>query len=106
MSPSIPTSSVVSSAASGGKPVDAPKLTSNGSIYGSVSTTDIAATIKAILAEDQEGARVVLSPEDISFVKKVEDSDRVKNVGVYEIEINLKGATDVVRRSVKVSAEA
>ncbi|RDW94493.1 hypothetical protein BP5796_00256 [Coleophoma crateriformis] len=106
ISPSIPTTSVVSSAASQGKPTVAPKLTTNGSIYGSVSTADIAANMKAILGEHPEGARIVLSSEEISFVKKVEDNDRVKKVGVYEIEIKLKGSTDVVRRSIKVSAEA
>lgn len=75
------------------------------SIYGSVSTNDIAVNLKAILAEDQKGAQVVLTPNEISFVNETEDIDRVKNLGVYEIEITLGGATGSVRRTIKVNAQ-
>jgi len=74
-------------------------------IYGSVSTADIAASLKAILAEDEDGARVVLGPEEISFVETTEESDRVKHLGIFEIDIRLKGAPDAVRRTIKVSAQ-
>jgi len=76
-------------------------------IHGSVSTSDIAANLKAILAEDEDGMRVVglLKPEDISFVEETEDKDRVKHLGVFEIEIQLEGAADSVPRTIKVSAQ-
>ena len=75
------------------------------SIYGSVSTADIATSLKAVLAEDEDGARVVLSPEEISFVEVKEEGDRVKHLGVFEIDVRLKGAPDAVRRTIKVSAQ-
>jgi hypothetical protein len=70
-----------------------------------VSTGDIAANLKAVLAEDDEGARVVLSPEEITFVEEREDAHRVKHLGVFEIEIKLTGATDSVRRTIMVNAQ-
>jgi hypothetical protein len=70
-----------------------------------VSTGDIAANLKAVLAEDDEGARVVLSPEEISFVDETEEKNRVKHLGVFEIEIKLNGATESVRRTITVSAQ-
>jgi hypothetical protein len=76
-------------------------------IHGSVSTSDISANLKAILAEDEDGMRVVglLKPEDISFVEETEDKDRIKHLGVFEIEIRLEGAADSVPRTIKVSAQ-
>ncbi|KAI9815259.1 MAG: hypothetical protein M1827_002739 [Pycnora praestabilis] len=79
-------------------------------IYGSLSTMDIAASIKAILAESEEGSRVVLSSEDISFVRddKVDEGvevDRVKHLGEFEIEIRPKGALEVVKRAVTIIAQ-
>jgi hypothetical protein len=101
-SPSIPATSTVSAAASKGAQSKIPEKTS---IYGSVSTTDIAANLKAILAEDDEGARVPLGSEDITFIEKTDDYDRVKHLGVFEIDIRVKGGSDVIRRTIKVSAQ-
>jgi hypothetical protein len=104
ISPSIPASSAVSAAAiekDSEKSGESEKI----SIYGSVSTGDIAANLKAVLAEDGEGARVVLSPEEISFVEETEDAHRVKHLGVFEIEIRLNGATESVRRTIMVNAQ-
>lgn len=101
-SPSIPTSSALSAAALEGVEPESP---SKVSIYGSVTTSDIASNLKAILAEDEEGARVVLSPEEILFVEEGEEYDRVKHLGVFEIDIRVKGATDVIRRTIKVNAQ-
>jgi len=70
-----------------------------------VSTGDVAANLKAVLAEDDEGARVVLSPEEITFVEEMEDAYRVKHLGVFEIEIKLNGATESVRRTIIVNAQ-
>ncbi|KAJ8060989.1 hypothetical protein OCU04_010067 [Sclerotinia nivalis] len=101
VSPSLASSSSVSAAASQnstGKPEKVP-------IYGSVSTTDITAKMKTILVQDSEGKRVVFGPEDIKFVQETEEKDRVKHLGIYEVDIQLKGATDVVRRSIKINAQ-
>lgn len=74
------------------------------SIYGSVSTADIANSIKEALAENEEAARVVISEGDVRFLNPKDDSDttRVKHLGDYGIEITLKGAETSVTRTVKV----
>jgi ribosomal protein L9 len=106
LSPSIPAASAISAAAAEGQPKEVEaKEPGKTSIYGSVSTSDIAANIKAVLAENNEGARVVLSSEHISFVEEMEDQDRVKHLGVFEIDIRLPGAANAVRRTITVSAQ-
>ncbi|KAH7330205.1 hypothetical protein BKA65DRAFT_480363 [Rhexocercosporidium sp. MPI-PUGE-AT-0058] len=104
MSPSIPASSQVSAAAAAAEANQPGKVGRRG-IYGSVSTSDIAANLKAILAEDEEGVRVVLSHENISFVEETEDKDRVKHLGVFDIEIRLEGAQDSVTRTIQIIAQ-
>lgn len=110
ISPSIPTTSTVSAAANAaaiaGKGTKT-KTPTKTSIFGSVSTNDIAANLKAILAEDSRGALVVFGHEDISFVEQSsDDKDRVKHLGIFDIEIRLKGAPDVVQRTIQVQAQA
>lgn len=102
LSPSIRYNSVISAAATEVDESEVPKKTT---IYGAVSTADIAANLKAILAEDEAGTRVILSPEHISFVEETSDKDRVKQVGVFEIEIRLSGAPDSIRRTIRVNAK-
>jgi ribosomal protein L9 len=107
LSPSLAATSSISAAAEAaaienakknpGKPTKTP-------IFGSVSTTDIAANLKAILWEDKDGARVVLSPEDISFVEELEDKDRVKHLGTYDIVITL-GPSESVRTKIDIRAQ-
>lgn len=99
ISPSISSSSAIAAAAQSAK-ADSNK------IHGSVSTSDIATNLKAILAEDEQGARVVISPEQISFVQRTEEKDRVKQLGVFDIEIRPEGASDSVRRTIQVHAQS
>jgi hypothetical protein len=101
VSPSIPATSIISAAAAEGKE---PEKLSKTSIYGSVTTGDISANLKAILAEHEDGVRVVLSPENISFVEETDDKDRVKHLGIFEIEIKLNGAQNAIRRTIQVNA--
>jgi len=101
-SPSIPSTSAISAAA---QEVAPSQTTQNTSIYGSVTTADVCANLRAVLAEDDEGSRIVLSSEDISFVEEGEEKDRVKQLGVFEIDIRVKGATDSIRRTIRVNAQ-
>ncbi|KAI4131196.1 MAG: hypothetical protein LQ347_003083 [Umbilicaria vellea] len=78
-------------------------------IYGSVSTADIAASIKDILAMDEVGARVVLGPEDVTIVNTKHDehggeADRIKALGNFDIEVRVKGG-EAVRRTVRVQPQ-
>lgn len=75
-------------------------------IFGSVTTADMVDSIKAVLAEDDEGARVVLGSEDIRIREAADgtreiEEDRLKALGDYKIEIRMKGA-DPVRRTVSI----
>jgi len=109
LSPSIPASSLVSAEAEAAAAERAAKDSDAApgpiSIYGSVSTSDIAANIKAVLAEDQDGQRVVLGPENITFVEESGDKDRVKHLGSFTVEIQLDEATDIVQRIINVNAQ-
>ncbi|RDL42223.1 uncharacterized protein BP5553_02202 [Venustampulla echinocandica] len=100
LSPSLPANAAVSGSGRGAQ------IPQNASIYGSVSTADIAADINTILAGNEEGAGIILSPEDISFVKEAEEKDRIKHLGTFEIDIRLRGAPSAIRRTIKVSALA
>jgi ribosomal protein L9 len=80
-------------------------MDANIGIFGSVSTYDIATKIRTILARDTTGSRIVLGPEDITFAVESEESDRVKNLGTYEVHIKVKGADEAVRRTITVNAQ-
>lgn len=78
-------------------------------IYGSVTTADIVANLKAILNEDEEAKRIVFGTEEVSFIRHdgevvEEDADRVKHLGVFEVEIKLKDAPFAVTRTIRVNA--
>ncbi len=106
-SPSLPASSAISAAAREGveDSVDEFEIPTRISIYGSVTSTDIISNLKAILAEDSEGERIVISPEDITFVDEHEENDRIKHLGVFEIDIAIKGVSETVRRTIRVNAQ-
>ncbi|KAI9759805.1 MAG: hypothetical protein M4579_002104 [Chaenotheca gracillima] len=87
-------------------------MTKNTAIYGSVSTADVAASVRALLADTEQGSRVVLGAEDIAFVHErgagagdgttTEDLDRVKNLGEFDVELRIKDASYPVLRKVVV----
>jgi hypothetical protein len=107
LSPSLAAASNLSAAAaaaSAGNAKRNPQKPTKISIFGSVSTADIAANLKAILWEGEGGARVVLSPGDISFVDETEDKDRVKHLGTFGINIRL-GPSETVRRTIEIKAQ-
>ncbi|KAL8825636.1 MAG: hypothetical protein Q9170_007717 [Blastenia crenularia] len=78
-------------------------------IFGSVKTSHMVNTIKAVLAEDKDGARVVLGPEDIHIIDEASEErgveeDRLKALGEYEIEIRLKDM-EPIKRTVSIRAQ-
>ena len=81
------------------------------SIYGSVSTADIATSIKTILtarvADNPEIGRIVLNSEDIRLVQhegENDDHERIKTLGEFNIEITIEGRQPV-KRIVRVVAQ-
>lgn len=83
-----------------------PKAVENG-IYGSVSTADVVATIKAALAHNDEAARVILTEGDVRFTEGQADGDssRVKHLGTFKVEIQIPGAESALTRNVRVRAK-
>ena len=83
-------------------------------IFGSVSTADVAESIKAVLAETREGARVVIGPEDITIIQREDmekerqergiEGDRLKALGEFQVEVKVKGG-DPVLKTVSVRAQ-
>ncbi|KAL8991632.1 MAG: hypothetical protein Q9169_007801 [Polycauliona sp. 2 TL-2023] len=78
-------------------------------IFGSVTTADIVDSMKAVLSESEEGAKVVLVPEDITIEEIANEdlgveADRLKALGVYTIEIRVKGV-ESIRRRIKIMAQ-
>jgi hypothetical protein len=77
-------------------------------IYGSVSTADILAAIRAAMENNDESARVLITEADVKFVDagtEVEQMGRVKHVGTFSVEIMIKGAEAGLRRTVRVHAQ-
>ena len=76
-------------------------------IFGAVSTVDVADSIKALLAKSEEATRIALGPEDLKFVQEQSsDSDdqvdgiegeRLKALGDFEVVIKVKGGSPVTR---------
>lgn len=80
-------------------------------IFGSVSTTDIAAAVRELLVADPEAARIMLDGRDVRFVgmPKEDGADRVKMLGRWEVEIIPRGEAhglEPVRKMVEVVAES
>jgi hypothetical protein len=77
-------------------------------IYGSVSTTDVVQTIRGALAHNDEAARVILNEADVVFVSGHEEDDvsRVKQLGVFKIEIRVAGAAEALVRNIRVREKA
>jgi hypothetical protein len=76
-------------------------------IYGSVSTADIVATIKSALAHNDEAARVVLSESDVHFMSGHEEGDtsKVKQLGMFKVDIRVAGAAGALTRQVRIRAK-
>lgn len=78
-------------------------------IYGSVSVVDIAEEVKSVLGATDEGARVVIEPEDIKIMddegRRAEvEVDRIKALGDFAVEIRAKNGVEV-KRIVRILAQ-
>ncbi|KAL6718962.1 Fructose-bisphosphate aldolase 1 [Lecanora helva] len=95
-------------------PLPKPPKPQLATIFGSVSTADIAEAIKAVLAGTKEGKRIVVGAEDVMILQQVDDEgevqergvegDRLKALGDFKVEIRVKGA-EAVMRTVHVQAQ-
>lgn len=83
------------------------KKASADAIYGSVSSTDLVATIKGALAHNDEAARVILNEADVKFLSGHEEGDtsRVKQLGIFKAEIRLPGVEEPIVRNIRIRAK-
>lgn len=83
----------------------------NRAIFGSVSTADVATAMRAVMARNDEAARVLFGEEDIRFLnvkagdQVLQETDRVKNVGEYQVRVGVKGTEETLTRNVRVIAQ-
>lgn len=78
------------------------------SIYGSVSTTDIANKARELVAHNDEAAKILFNEDNIRLpdLQAAEDRKRIKRLGEFEVEIMMKGADAKVVRNVRVLQQA
>ncbi|TPX17485.1 uncharacterized protein E0L32_003128 [Thyridium curvatum] len=76
-------------------------------IFGSVSTHDVAATVRQILAraDPEAGAVAVVEARDVKFVGLEDGVDRVKALGRWEVDILPGKGAAPVRKVVEIVAE-
>lgn len=74
-----------------------------------MSVVDIAEKVRIALGATDEGARVVIEPEDIKIMDSERrgaeaEGDRIKVLGDFAVEIRVKNGVEV-RRIVRISAQ-
>jgi len=74
-------------------------------LFGSVSAADVAAIIRQNLSQNLEASMISVAEEDVRFVG-VKESDRVKHIGEYQIEVRVKGSDEAVKRAVRVQPKS
>ncbi|KAF2148204.1 hypothetical protein K461DRAFT_324579 [Myriangium duriaei CBS 260.36] len=82
-----------------------------GTIFGSVTTADVAAVVTQALAHNDEASRVLVTEEDIIFIDVKDEggnlavTNRVKSLGRFKVEIKVKGAEEPVMRIVNIVSQ-
>lgn len=74
-----------------------------------MSVVDIAEKVRIALGATDEGARVVVEPEDIKIMDNEgrgaeAEGDRIKALGDFTVEIRLKNGVEV-KRKVRISSQ-
>lgn len=74
-------------------------------IFGSVATTDVVARIREALLADSNGSRVAIEADAVSILGLEAGEDRIKRLGVYEVEIVTGKGSEPIRKKVEVVPE-
>lgn len=83
----------------------------SGAIFGSVTIIDIATRIKELLATTPDAGLIPMGPENINIIDLEQDTDRIKSLGTWQVDIYVQGASVTdgrmpIRRTVEVLPEA
>lgn len=82
-----------------------------GSIFGSVTSADVAGAISKALSANDEGSRVVVLEDDVVFVDVKDEegkagfSNRVKTLGRFTVEVKVRGAESAVTKTINVVSQ-
>lgn len=103
------TSEAAAELAAASEPIPAPREPQLTSIFASVSKAEIAEAAKAVLAQSEEGAKVILGADDISFTESEGETggvegNELKALGDFPIEMRVKGG-EAVQRIVSIRAQ-
>lgn len=75
-------------------------------IYGSVSAHDVLVAMRAVMANNDEAARVILQESDIQLIDLLQaegsEAGRLKHIGDFVVEIKMKGVEKPVSRTVRI----
>lgn len=74
-------------------------------IFGSVAVTDVVARIREALLADSNGSRVAIEADAVSILGLEAGEDRIKRLGVYEVEIVTGKGSEPLRKKVEVVPE-
>lgn len=78
-------------------------------IYGSVSAHDVLVAMRAVMAGNDEAARVILQESDIQLIdlQQAEGSEagRLKHIGDFVMEIKVKGVEKAIQRTVRINPQ-
>lgn len=72
-------------------------------IYGSVSTKDIASSIKSCISADEDGAQINIEPAHVTVLGLKDEINKIKELGRFEVKVSI-GNSDLehITRSVEV----
>jgi len=77
-------------------------------IFGSVTSADVIVAIRDFIKDNDQASRIVLVEDDVRFIKndQLEDdtSDRIKELGDFEVQISVKGTERSITRRIDVVA--
>lgn len=74
-------------------------------IFGSVAALDVLTRIREALLADRNGSRVALEVEGVSIKGLEAGEDRIKRLGLYELEIVTGKGLEPIKRTIEVVPE-
>ncbi|KAK4177678.1 hypothetical protein QBC36DRAFT_326538 [Triangularia setosa] len=58
-------------------------------IYGSVSTKDIASSIKGRIFDHEDGAQIIIEPTHVTVLGLKDESNKIKELGRFEVKVSI-----------------
>lgn len=104
-SPSLAANAQLSTQPSVGAAVPATSQQDTTAIFGSVAALDVLTRIREALLADNNGSRVALEVDGVTIRGLEAGEDRIKSLGLYEVEIITGKGLEPVKRTIEVVPE-